>query len=676
MIDFSNASFPLSFDVDADGRVMMTRLGAEDPRPKRAKWCPLVEVQISGENPDDHHGAKHTGTWGARTLRYASHKVVDTKNGQRIEILLTNDKIEVTVFYQLYHGIAAMRAWTSVKNRTNEPVGLEYVSSFSFTGVDAGLLPANEKMTVYLPHNAWVREVDWRSYTLSQLGLEHISKFATGRIAVSNSGTWSSKEKLPMGALRNAEVDNTLLWQIEHNGSWHWELSDIDDMLYLKLSGPTEQENQWYKELKPGEGFESVRVALALGASFDDALAQMTAYRRVLFCNNSPNAALPVIFNDYMNCLWADPTEEKELPLIERAAEAGAEYYCMDAGWYANGTWWETVGEWQPYEGRFPNGIKRVFDYIREKGMVPGIWLEIEVMGIDCPLVKEWEDECFFMRHGKRVIDHGRYQLDFRHPKVRAHASAVVDRVVREYGVGYIKMDYNIEAGLGTEVNADSFGDGLLEHNRAYLAWLDEILAKYPDLIWENCSSGGMRMEYAMLQRAHVQSVSDQSNYKKMAPIAAAAPTAVLPEQSAIWSYPRAEDDLTAVTFNMVSSMLQRIHLSGALLELSDEAFAAVREGVAVYKTLRGEIARATPFYPIGLPDYNADWLCLGLKTEKCTLLAVWHREDGAEALDIPLSGKVRVLYGSECEASVAGDHLCVELSKPYSAAILSVEMD
>ena len=27
MIDFSNASFPLSFDVDADGRVMMTRLG-------------------------------------------------------------------------------------------------------------------------------------------------------------------------------------------------------------------------------------------------------------------------------------------------------------------------------------------------------------------------------------------------------------------------------------------------------------------------------------------------------------------------------------------------------------------------------------------------------------------------------------------------------------------------
>jgi alpha-galactosidase len=308
--------------------------------------------------------------------------------------------------------------------------------------------------------------------------------------------------------------------------------------------------------------------------------------------------------------------------------------------------------------------------------MLPGIWLEIESVGSKCPLAQQVPRDWFFCRHGHPVVTMERYQLDFRNPQVVAYADSVIDRVVNEYGAAFIKMDYNHNAGPGTELYADSTGDGLLEHNRAYLAWLDEILAKYPDLIWENCSSGGMRMEYAMLQRAHVQSVSDQSNYKKMAPIAAAAPTAVLPEQSAIWSYPRAEDDLTAVTFNMVSSMLQRIHLSGALLKLSDEAFAAVREGVAVYKTLRGEIARATPFYPIGLPDYNADWLCLGLKTEKCTLLAVWHREGGAEALDIPLSGKVRVLYGSECEASVAGDHLCVELPKPYSAAILSVEVD
>ena len=37
----------------------------------------------------------------------------------------------------------------------------------------------------------------------------------------------------------------------------------------------------------------------------------------------------------------------------------------------------------------------------------------------------------------------------------------VIDRLVSQYGVGYIKMDYNIEPGIGTEYNSDSVGDGL-----------------------------------------------------------------------------------------------------------------------------------------------------------------------------------------------------------------------
>lgn len=59
----------------------------------------------------------------------------------------------------------------------------------------------------------------------------------------------------------------------------------------------------------------------------------------------------------------------------------------MDAGWFSNGDWWPSVGEWQICEERFDGRIDEVFARIREKGMVPGIWLEPEVMGVDCPLV-------------------------------------------------------------------------------------------------------------------------------------------------------------------------------------------------------------------------------------------------------------------------------------------------
>lgn len=287
---------------------------------------------------------------------------------------------------------------------------------------------------------------------------------------------------------------------------------------------------------------------------FEAAIGQLTAYRRRIRRPNDDNRELRIIFNDYMNCLWGSPTTEKLLPLIDAAAEAGCEYFCIDAGWYAPGEWWDGVGEWLPSSERFPEGIKYVLDYIRGKGMVPGLWLELEVMGINSPKLADTDDSWFFLRHGKRVMDRSRYQLDYRNPKVVAHADEVIRRLVEDYGVGYIKMDYNINAGIGTEAAADSFGDGLLQHNRAYLAWLDRIFARYPELVIENCSSGGMRMDYAMLSRHSIQSTSDQENYVNYAAIAAASPSALTPEQSAIWSYPLREGDDEEVVFNMVNA--------------------------------------------------------------------------------------------------------------------------
>lgn len=90
--------------------------------------------------------------------------------------------------------------------------------------------------------------------------------------------------------------------------------------------------------------------------------------------------------------------------------------------------------------------------------MTPGLWLELEVMGKKCPLADKVPSEWFFQRNGRPVIDHCRYQLDFRNPEVQKYAGEVIRRLVEDYGVGYIKMDYNINAGVGTDLHADSPG--------------------------------------------------------------------------------------------------------------------------------------------------------------------------------------------------------------------------
>ena len=195
--------------------------------------------------------------------------------------------------------------------------------------------------------------------------------------------------------------------------------------------------------MKPGDTFASVPVSVGSACGdVEEAAGELTKYRRAIRIKNEDNEKLPVIFNDYMNCLWGDPTTEKELPLIDKAKEAGCEYFCVDCGWYSAGFWWDGVGEWLPSKERFPGGLKEVMDYIRSKGMVPGVWLELEVMGIKCPKADKVPDDWYFMRHGKKVYDRSRYQLDFRNPEVIAHATEVIDRLVNEYGVGYIKMDY------------------------------------------------------------------------------------------------------------------------------------------------------------------------------------------------------------------------------------------
>lgn len=288
--------------------------------------------------------------------------------------------------------------------------------------------------------------------------------------------------------------------------------------------------------------------------------------------------------------------------------------------------------------------------------MIPGVWLELEVMGINCKKASILPDECFFLRHGKRVYDRSRYQLDFRHPLVVEHVTEVIDRVVRDYGVGYIKMDYNIEPGIGTEVDADSFGDGLLEHERAYLAWLDGIYRKYPDLVIENCSSGGLRMDYAMLARNSIQSTSDQEDYRNYATISANAAIGVMPEQAAIWSYPLRDGTEEEVIFNMVNALLLRIHQSGHLAEISPERFALVKEGIDCYKEIRSGIKDGVPFWPMGWADNEDKHLAAGIRVPGDVIyLGVWRR-GGETDFEVPLD---RAFPGKELEVSCIYPKAC-----------------
>ena len=94
--------------------------------------------------------------------------------------------------------------------------------------------------------------------------------------------------------------------------------------------------------------------------------------------------------------------------------------------------------------------------------MVPGLWLEPEVVGVQQPGRRPAPAEAFFQRDGERVVEHGRYQLDLRHPAAGKHLDEVVDFLVGDLGVGYLKMDYNINVGPGPTRRDLAPGAGML----------------------------------------------------------------------------------------------------------------------------------------------------------------------------------------------------------------------
>ncbi len=574
--------------------------------------------------------------------------------------------IETSTTLSAPHDAAALRVETTVVNGSDVPVVLTTVSTAT---VGFGRDEASvRRLRLLAAESEWLAENRWRESALGdllpELSLPLHGQDGRGHASLTSHGAWSSGERLPVGAI--VDGDEALAWQIETSAGWHVDLCQTAVGGVLSLLGPTDLENHFAHRLAPGAAFSAVPGAIAVSKEGrDGAFAELTRYRRWLRRERT-DRSLPVIYNDFLNTLMGQPTTEALLPLIQEAASAGAEVFCIDAGWFASpaiGDWWSTVGEWKEAEDRFPDGgLKRLTDEIRARGMRVGLWLEPEVVGVDSPVASTLPDDAFFHRFGRRVREHERFHLDFRHPAARAHVDEAIDALVREHAVSYLKLDYNINPGAGTEANATAAGDGLLGHTRAYRDWLEAVQERHRGLLIENCSSGAMRADYALLAATHIQSTSDQQDFLLYPPVAASAPASILPEQSGNWACPAAGLSNEETAFTLVTGMSGRLYLSGFLDRLSESQRRAVAEAVALHKDLRYDLASTEPFWPLGLPRWDDDHICVGLRSASRTLLFVWDRAEPASEILIPgVRGEAVELYptsGWELEEAVEGLHV------------------
>ncbi len=659
----------------------------------------FAEVQVAGEIRYPQLANKMTFTSEGNRLKYFAHSI----DKDTLTVVQKSEVVEVTTTFVSFCDTSTIRVNTSVKNIANEPIVLEEVSAINLTGFGRKGVDSYKDLEFYKFYQSHKAECQPKKLSFEDYGLYKVKEDTFKKISCANRGSWSTKEELPQGIIVDNSSSRALMFQIECNNSWYYEISDKVFRYYLSLGSASLTNCFWSKILAPNEEYSTVWVSIAVADSVESVISEMTKYRRHICGKCIPDESLPTIFNEYMHLSWDSPNEERTKRVAKAVAELGVDYYVIDCGWHNEEPGekiYPYVGQWKESKTRFPSGLRKTTDYIRSLGMKAGLWIEPEIVGIECnEMLDYYDDDCFMQRKGKRITSCRRYFLDFRNKKVVDYMNESIRRMVEDYGADYIKMDYNQDCGVGTDLDACEYGEGLEKANIAYFKWIDGLRERFPNVLFESCSSGGMRMDYKTLSHFSIVSTSDQISFYKYPCIASNVLSAVIPEQAAVWSYPVAwtgdvgdEGEIDKawvkcritkerVIYNMVNSFLGRLHLASDLTLLDEDKLVLVKEGVDYHNKLAQIKKVALPVFPLGFASIESSFIASGFKYLDKIYLAVWNRSGKRKVL-VPIKDRVKMveitypLNNLNVSIDTVQDGICVNFTEDIQARFIEITVE
>lgn len=493
--------------------------------------------------------------------------------------------------WEAYHDLGWRRgaSWldsaVTVHNTSSQPLTLEFLASFSFGGLtpfaaDDG--PGRLKLHRF--RGVWSMEGRLETQAFEDLQLERSwAGHGVRNERFGDVGSLPVNGFFPFVGVEDTAAGVTWGAQLAHPGSWQMEVYRRDDLGAMSGGLADRELGHWMKTVAPGASFTSpVATVACVAGDLDDLCAALTAAQEIpLATLPKSERSLPVMFNEWTTS-WGNPSHANMSQLAADLRGSGIKYLVMDAGWYkpAGGSWATAQGEWTPNAEMYPHGLRATADAIRACGLVPGIWFEMEVVGSASPLYGR--TDLMLHRDGRVLTAGGRRFLDLRRPEVITHLSERVIELLRAGNFGYLKVDYNENIGIGVD-GAESLGEGLRQHLEGVQAFFRKLRAELPELIIENCSSGGHRIEPSMVGLTAMSSFSDAHECREIPIIAANLHRLMLPRQSQVWAVLRAREDVRRIVYLLAGGFLGRLCLSGDWPTLKPEQRALVDRAIALY---------------------------------------------------------------------------------------------
>ena len=436
-------------------------------------------------------------------LRYVGHRILPGKPGlpglpasfdregkaETLEIQLGDPVTGVQAFlsYTVFEDSPVLARSVRLENAGEAPVFLERAYSACFDLPDMDL----DMLHVY---GRWAKE---------NTAVRHPLQHGIQAIRSKRGMTGPNHNPFVLLPRSDATEDAGEVWGVSlvYSGNFALDIEVDTKGCPRLLAGINPDDFRW--KLEPGEAFTAPEVlSVYAGEGVGSASRAFHRFLRDHLMRSAwTHQKRPLLINSW-EAAYFDFDGDKLVDFARHAKDLGIEMLVMDDGWFGNRCDdYRALGDWQVNEKKLGGTLKQLVDRVNELGVAFGIWYEPEMINPDSDLYRAHPDWAIQAPGRGKSLSRHQCVLDMTRQDVRDYIFGEMEKVISSANIAYIKWDCNrhISEAASAQLPADRQGEFFHRYVLGVYDLMDRVTTRFPQILLENCSSGGGRFDPGML---------------------------------------------------------------------------------------------------------------------------------------------------------------------------------
>lgn len=415
--------------------------------------------------------------------------------------------VTVKVYYKAFNKVDMIETWTEIEHQEKRAIMLKRYDSGHLT------VRRGDVWVTHL-HGDWASETDVTQEPLTR-GVKTIRNSDGTR----NSHLDAPEVMLSLDGQPQENAGRTIGVALCWSGNFELRINTTNKSEHHLYAGVDPQAAQY--TLEPKQVFATPHLALTYSEKGMSGVSR-NFHRWARTCgmlHRGMNTG-DILLNSWEG-LYFDINEERMVQMMEDIKQLGGELFVMDDGWfgdkYQRNNDSSTLGDWVVDKKKLPGGLKALTDAARQRGIKFGIWIEPEMVNTKSELFEKHPE--WTLQTKGRELKQGRggtqAVLDMTNPQVQEFVFKVVDDLLTQNPeIAYIKWDANapIQNYGSLYLPMQKQTNLYVDYHLGLLKTLQRIREKYPNVVIQDCASGGGRANYGLLPYFDEFWVSDNTD--------------------------------------------------------------------------------------------------------------------------------------------------------------------